>query len=196
MRWLALAVVAACSKEPPPPTPDPGIPLVPPVPIVEVPPVEPGLRTQVFAADVKATELPLSIGIETIGGEASIVIARGTKLPATFADRFSTGSDDQPSVEIALTLGERRFARDNIALGKFQIYDIPPAPRGTPMIDVSITIDESGVLEARAMDRATKTSRSMRMTQDPPPPIDRAAIDAALADAEKHRASDEAASAP
>jgi molecular chaperone DnaK len=193
MRWLPILLVAACSKEPPPPTPDPGIPLVPPVAIADAPPVEPGLRTQIFASDINVTQMPLSISIETLGGVASIVIPRGTKLPATFADMFSTSADDQVSVEVALALGERAFARDNISVGKFQIYDIPPAPRATPQIDVSIIVDERGMLEARAVDRATGTSRSMRMTREPPPPIDRTGIDAALAAASSHRAADEAA---
>lgn len=192
MRWLSILLVASCSKEPPPPTPDPGIPLVPPVPIAGAALVEPGLRTQIFALDVKVTEMPLSLSIETLGGVATVLIPRGTKLPARFTDTFSTASDDQASVEVALALGERAFASDNISAGKFQIYDIPPAPRGLPQIDVSIVIDAAGMLEARAVDRATNTSRSMRMTGEPSAPITRAGIDGALAAAETHRSADEA----
>lgn len=185
MRWLALLVLFGCSKEPPPPAPTPSPPAAPPADAAP-----PGLRTQVFAEGIGTDQLPLTISVETLGGIASPVLARGTTLPAHFSDVFSTMADDQVSVEVHVTAGERPLAADNISLGKFQIVGIPPAPRAVPQIDVELEIDERGLLTATATDRATNTSRTMRITGTPSAPLDRAAIDAALASATAHHAAD------
>lgn len=175
MPWALLMFLVACSKDAAPP---------PPAPAPVSPPVDagtPGIRAKVFADS--ASELPLSIAIETLGGISTVVLAKGTVLPAHFSDVFSTMADDQPSVEVHITAGERPFAKDNKSLGKFQVYGLPPAPRGVPQIDVDLDIDATGVLTVTATDRATGTSRSMRITGDSTGPLARAGIEQSLRDA-------------
>ncbi len=98
---------------------------------------------------------PLSMGVETYGGVMTVMIARNTTIPTSKSETFSTAADNQTSVEIHVLQGEREFAKDNRTLGKFQLTGIPPAPRGTPQIEVTFDIDVNGILNVKAKDKAT-----------------------------------------
>jgi molecular chaperone DnaK len=98
---------------------------------------------------------PLSLGIETLGGVATKIIERNTKIPTTKSQVFSTAADNQPSVEIHITQGERELAKDNKSLGRFILDGIPPSPRGLPQIEVTLDIDSNGILNVTAKDKGT-----------------------------------------
>ncbi len=98
---------------------------------------------------------PLSFGIETMGGVATKLIERNTKIPTSKSQIFSTAADNQPSVEIHITQGERELAKDNKSLGRFILDGIPPAPRGMPQIEVSLDLDSNGILNVKAKDKGT-----------------------------------------
>ena len=98
---------------------------------------------------------PLSLGIETLGNITTKLIERNTTIPTRKSETFSTASDNQPSVEIHVLQGERQFARDNKTIGRFNLSDIPPAPRGTPQIEVTFDIDANGILNVSAKDLGT-----------------------------------------
>lgn len=98
---------------------------------------------------------PLSFGIETMGGIATKLIERNTKIPTSKSQIFSTAADNQPSVEIHITQGERELAKDNKSLGRFILDGIPPAPRGLPQIEVSLDLDSNGILNVKAKDKGT-----------------------------------------
>jgi len=98
---------------------------------------------------------PLSLGIETLGGVATKVIERNTKIPTTKSQVFSTAAENQPSVEVHITQGEREMASDNKSLGRFILDGIPPSPRGIPQIEVSFDIDANGILSVKAKDKGT-----------------------------------------
>ncbi|HUO10868.1 MAG TPA: molecular chaperone DnaK [Phycisphaerae bacterium] len=98
---------------------------------------------------------PLSMGVETYGGVMTVMIPRNTTIPTSKSETFSTAADSQTSVEIHVLQGEREFAKDNRTLGKFQLTGIPPAPRGTPQIEVTFDIDVNGILNVKAKDKAT-----------------------------------------
>src|SRR5216110_1750983 len=98
---------------------------------------------------------PLSLGIETLGGVTTVLIARNTTIPTKKSETFSTADDNQTTVEIHVLQGEREMARDNRTIGKFQLTGIPPAPRGMPQIEVTFDIDANGILHVSAKDKAT-----------------------------------------
>ncbi|HVW67077.1 MAG TPA: molecular chaperone DnaK [Candidatus Peribacteraceae bacterium] len=98
---------------------------------------------------------PLSLGIETLGGVATKVIERNTKIPTTRSQIFSTAADNQPSVEVHIVQGERELARDNKSLGRFILDGIPPAPRGIPQVEVTFDLDSNGILNVTAKDKGT-----------------------------------------
>lgn len=98
---------------------------------------------------------PLSLGIETLGGVATKMIERNTKIPTSKSQIFSTAADNQPSVEVHVTQGERELAKDNKSLGRFILDGIPPSPRGMPQIEVSFDIDSNGILHVKAKDKGT-----------------------------------------
>jgi len=98
---------------------------------------------------------PLSFGIETMGGIATKLIERNTKIPTSKSQIFSTAADNQPSVEIHITQGERELSKDNKSLGRFILDGIPPAPRGMPQIEVSLDLDSNGILNVKAKDKGT-----------------------------------------
>ncbi len=98
---------------------------------------------------------PLSLSIETLGGVATKIIERNTKIPTSKSQVFSTAADSQPSVEVHIVQGEREFAKDNKSLGRFILDGIPPAPRGMPQIEVSLDIDSNGILNVKASDKGT-----------------------------------------
>ncbi|WP_027108492.1 molecular chaperone DnaK [Lacticigenium naphthae] len=113
----------------------------------------------VISGDVKDIVLldvtPLSLGIETMGGVFTKLIERNTTIPTSKSQVFSTAADSQPAVDVHVLQGERPMAKDNKTLGRFQLTDIPPAPRGVPQIEVSFDIDKNGIVNVRAKDLGT-----------------------------------------
>jgi molecular chaperone DnaK len=107
--------------------------------------------------------IPLSLGIETMGGVATKLIERNTTIPTSRSQTFSTAADNQTSVEIHITQGERAMASDNKSLGRFVLDGIPPAPRGLPQIEVSFDVDANGILSVKAKDKATNKEQSIRI---------------------------------
>ena len=106
---------------------------------------------------------PLSLGIETLGGVSTKLIESNTTIPSKKSQIFSTAADNQPSVEIHIIQGEREMATDNKTLGRFHLDGIPPAPRGTPQIEVTFDIDANGILNVSAKDKATSKEQSIRI---------------------------------
>jgi molecular chaperone DnaK len=125
---------------------------------------------------------PLTLGIETLGGIMTPLIERNTTIPTKKSEVFSTAADNQPSVEIKVLQGERKMAFDNKAIGNFHLDGIPPAPRGTPQIEVSFDIDSNGILNVTAKDLGTKKEQKITITAS-----------SGLTDAEIKRMVDEAA---
>ena len=107
---------------------------------------------------------PLSLGIETLGGVFTRLIERNTTIPTRKSEIFSTASDNQPGVEIHVLQGERQFSRDNKTIGKFNLSDIPPAPRGVPQIEVTFNIDANGILDVSAKDLGTGKEQKITIT--------------------------------
>ncbi len=107
--------------------------------------------------------IPLSLGIETLGGVSTKLIERNTTIPTAKSQIFSTAADSQTSVEIHITQGERAMASDNKSLGRFILDGIPPAPRGMPQVEVTFDVDANGILAVTAKDKATGKSQSVRI---------------------------------
>ena len=115
--------------------------------------------TDVLLLDVT----PLSLGIETLGGVATPMIERNTTIPTRRSEVFSTAADNQPAVEVHVLQGERKFAKDNVTLGKFFLEGIPQAPRGIPKIEVTFDIDANGIVSVSAKDMGTGKEQSIRI---------------------------------
>jgi molecular chaperone DnaK len=131
---------------------------------------------------------PLSLGIETKGGVMTRLIERNTTIPTRRTEVFTTAEDNQPSVEINVLQGEREMAAYNKTLGKFQLVDLPPAPRGVPQIEVTFDIDANGIVHVSAKDRATNKEQSMTITGQSS--LSKDQIDQMVCDAEAHAAED------
>jgi molecular chaperone DnaK len=134
----------------------------------EVVAVGAAIQAGVLKGDVKDVLLldvtPLSLGIETKGGIMTKLIERNTTIPTRRSEVFTTAEDMQPSVEIHVLQGEREMAMYNKTLGKFQLVDLPPAPRGVPQIEVTFDIDANGIVHVSAKDKATGKEQSMTIT--------------------------------
>src|SRR6266436_3713905 len=134
----------------------------------EVVAVGAAIQGAVLAGDVKDILLldvtPLSLGVETLGGVMTVQIPRNTTIPTRKVETYSTAADNQPGVEIHVLQGERKFATDNRSLGTFKLDGIPPAPRGTPQIEVTFDIDANGILNVSAKDKATNKEQKITIT--------------------------------
>ena len=134
----------------------------------EVVAVGAAIQAGVLAGEVKDLLLldvtPLSLGIETLGGVSTSLIARNTTIPTRKSEVFSTAGDNQTSVEVHVLQGERPLARDNRTLGKFHLIGLPPAPRGVPQIEVTFDIDANGIVNVSAKDRGTGKEQKITIT--------------------------------
>ncbi|MEN9504194.1 MAG: chaperone protein DnaK [Actinomycetota bacterium] len=158
----------------------------------EVVAVGAAVQAGVLRGDVKDVLLldvtPLSLGIETKGGVMTKLIERNTTIPTKRTEVFTTADDMQPSVEIHVLQGEREMASYNKTLGKFQLVDLPPAPRGVPQIEVTFDIDANGIVHVSAKDRATSKEQSMTITGQST--LDKNDIEQMVRDAEAHAEED------
>jgi molecular chaperone DnaK len=150
------------------------------------------IQAGVLKGDVKDVLLldvtPLSLGIETKGGVMTKLIERNTTIPTRKTEVFTTAEDSQPSVEIHVLQGEREMADFNKTLGKFQLVDLPLAPRGVPQIEVTFDIDANGIVNVSAKDRATNKEQSITITGQSS--LSRDQIDQMVRDAESHAEED------
>ena len=133
---------------------------------------------------------PLTLGIETMGGVATPLIEKNTTIPTQKSQVFSTAADNQPMVDIHVVQGERSMANDNKSLGRFHLDGIPPAPRGTPQIEVSFDMDADGILNVKALDKATSKEQSIRIEAQSG--LSDQEIEKMVNDAKKHEAEDKA----
>jgi molecular chaperone DnaK len=131
---------------------------------------------------------PLSLGIETLGGVMTALIARNTTIPTRKSETFSTATDNQTSVEVHVLQGERQMARDNRTLGRFQLVGLPPAPRGVPQIEVAFDIDANGIVNVSAKDVAT--GKEQKITIAGSSGLSNGDVERMVKDAEAHAAED------
>jgi molecular chaperone DnaK len=150
------------------------------------------IQAGVLSGEVKDLLLldvtPLSLGIETLGGVMTTLIARNTTIPTKKSETFSTAADGQTSVEVHVMQGERPMARDNRTLGKFHLDGIPPASRGVPQIEVTFDIDANGIVNVQAKDRGTGKEQKITITASSG--LSKDEVDKMMRDAESHAAED------
>ncbi len=150
------------------------------------------VQAGVLAGDVKDLLLldvtPLSLGIETLGGVMTTLIARNTTIPTRKSEIFSTAADNQTSVEVHVMQGERPLARDNRTLGKFHLTGLPPAPRGVPQVEVTFDIDANGIVNVQAKDLGTGKEQKITITASSG--LDKDEVDRMMKDAESHAEDD------
>jgi len=151
------------------------------------------IQAGILQGDVKdillVDVIPLSLSIETMGGVATKIIERNTAIPTSRSQTFSTASDNQTSVEIHVTQGERAMSADNKSLGRFNLDGIPPAPRGLPQVEVTFDVDSNGILTVKAKEKTTGKEQSIRIEGSTG--LSQADIDKMKADADAHAAEDE-----
>lgn len=133
---------------------------------------------------------PLSLGVETRGGVMTKIIERNTTIPVRRAETFSTAEDNQPAVDVVVLQGERERAADNRVLGRFQLTDIRPAPRGEPQIEVTFDVDANGILNVRARDRDTGKEQGITITESSN--LDRSEVERMVQEAERNQGQDQA----
>ena len=147
----------------------------------------------VLAGDVSDIVLldvtPLSLGIETLGNVCTVLIPRNTTIPTSKSQVFSTAADNQPAVDIHVLQGERKMADDNKTLGRFQLTNIPPAPRGVPQIEVTFDIDANGIVNVKAKDLGTNKEQSITITASTN--LSEEEIDKMVKEAEANKEADE-----
>lgn len=160
----------------------------------EVVAVGAAIQGGILGGDVKDVLLldviPLSLGIETMGGVATKLIEKNTTVPTQKSQIFSTAADNQPSVEIHITQGERPMSADNKSLGRFILDGIAPAPRGTPQIEVTFDVDANGILNVTAKDKNTGKANSIKITASSG--LSKEEVEKMKQDAAKHEAEDKA----
>lgn len=148
----------------------------------------------IFAGDVKDVLLldvvPLTLGIETLGGVMTPLIERNTTIPSQKKQVFSTASDNQPAVTIVVLQGERPMAKDNKEIGRFDLTDIPPAPRGMPQIEVAFDIDADGILHVSAKDK--QSGKEQKIKIEAKSGLSDSEIQSKIREAEMHAAEDKA----
>ncbi len=132
--------------------------------------------------------VPLSLGVETRGGVMTKIIERNTTIPARRSEVFSTADDNQPAVDVVVLQGERELAADNRVLGRFQLTDIRPAPRGEPQIEVTFDVDANGILNVTARDRDTGKEQGITISEGSN--LDAKEVERMIAEAESHRSED------
>jgi molecular chaperone DnaK len=158
----------------------------------EVVAVGAAIQGGVLKGDVKDVVLldvtPLSLGIETLGGVMTTVIARNTTIPTRKSEIFSTATDNQTNVEVHVLQGERQMARDNRTLGRFHLVGLPPAPRGVPQIEVAFDIDANGIVNVAAKDVAT--GKEQKITISGASGLGKDDVERMVKDAEAHAADD------
>lgn len=151
------------------------------------------IQAGILQGDVKdillVDVIPLSLSIETMGGVATKIIEKNTAIPTSRSQTFSTASDNQTSVEINVTQGERAMSADNKQLGRFMLDGIPPAPRGLPQVEVSFDVDSNGILTVKAVEKTTKKEQSIRIEGSTG--LSKEDIEKMKSDAEAHAAEDE-----
>jgi molecular chaperone DnaK len=150
------------------------------------------IQAGIFQGDVKdillVDVIPLSLAIETMGGVATKLVERNTAIPTSRAQTFSTAADNQPSVEIHITQGERAMSADNKTLGRFMLDGIPPAPRGMPQVEVTFDVDSNGILTVKAKEKTTGKEQSIRIEGSTG--LSKADIEKMQKDAEAHASDD------
>lgn len=158
----------------------------------EVVAVGAAIQGGVLQGDVKDVLLldvtPLSLGIETLGGDATKLIERNTTIPTSKSETFSTAADNQPQVEIHVVQGEREMVADNKSLGRFVLDGIPPAPRGVPQIEVTFNIDANGILNVTAKDKGSGKEQSITIQNSGN--LDKEEVEKAAKEAEAHAEED------
>ncbi|MDR7496583.1 MAG: Hsp70 family protein, partial [Armatimonadota bacterium] len=158
----------------------------------EVVAVGAAIQAGVLAGDVREVVLldvtPLTLGVETLGGVMTPMVPRNTTIPTRKTEMYTTAADGQTQVEIHVLQGERPMARDNRTLGRFILDGIPPAPRGTPQIEVTFDIDANGILNVTAKDKATGREQSIKITGSST--LDKAEVERLVREAEQHAAED------
>jgi len=158
----------------------------------EVVAVGAAIQAGVLMGDVKDVVLldvtPLSLGIETLGGVATVLIPRNTTIPTAKSETFSTAEDGQTAVDIIVTQGERPMSRDNMQLARFRLEGIPPAPRGMPQVEVTFDIDANGILNVHAKDLGTGREQSVKVTASTN--LSSGDIDRMVREAEQHASED------
>jgi molecular chaperone DnaK len=133
---------------------------------------------------------PLSLGVETRGGVMTKIIERNTTIPVRRTETFSTAEDNQPAVDVVVLQGERELAADNRVLGRFQLTDIRPAPRGGPQVEVTFDIDANGILNVTARDKDTGKEQGITISESSN--LDRSEVERMVQEAERNRGQDQA----
>jgi molecular chaperone DnaK len=152
-----------------------------------------GIQAGVLKGDVSDVLLldvtPLSLGVETQGGVMTKIIERNTTIPVRRSETFSTATDNQPAVDVVVLQGERELAADNRVLGRFQLTDIRPAPRGEPQIEVTFDIDANGILHVSARDKDTGAEQGITISDSTN--LDQSEVERMVQEAERNRERDQ-----